>query len=63
VTPTFYAALTVILWGVSDEFHQSFVPGRNASALDVVADTFGFVMAVLLLAVATSRTVRELKQR
>jgi VanZ family protein len=63
VTPTFYAALTVVLWGVSDEFHQSFVPGRNASALDVVADTCGFVLAVVLLSVATSRTVRQLKRR
>jgi len=51
--PTLYAALTVVLWGISDEFHQSFVPGRDSSALDVVADTVGFALSVLFLLAAT----------
>jgi VanZ family protein len=38
-------ATCVVLWclvyGISDEFHQSFIPGRCVSVLDVVADTFG----------------------
>jgi len=29
------------LYGLSDEFHQSFVPLRDASMLDVLADTLG----------------------
>jgi VanZ family protein len=29
------------LYGASDEVHQSFVPLRQAEALDVVADTIG----------------------
>ena len=53
--PTMYAALTVILWAISDEIHQSFVPGRDASALDVMADAVGFALSVLLL-LAASRT-------
>ena len=28
-------------YGVSDEFHQSFVPGRDADVLDWIADTVG----------------------
>jgi VanZ family protein len=28
-------------YGASDEFHQSFVPGRSADVRDWVADTFG----------------------
>lgn len=51
--PTLYAGLTVILWGISDEFHQSFVPGRDSSALDVVADTVGFTLSVILVMAAT----------
>lgn len=37
--------LFMFAWFVSDEFHQSFVPGRDASALDVVADVVGFALA------------------
>lgn len=35
--------VTVIggLYGISDEFHQSFIPGRHPSVSDVVADTVG----------------------
>ncbi len=29
------------LYGISDEIHQSFVPGRNSSAGDVMADFIG----------------------
>lgn len=29
------------LYGASDEFHQAFVPGRTADALDWAADTIG----------------------
>ena len=28
-------------WGISDEVHQSFVPGRESSAADVAADVAG----------------------
>ena len=39
------------LFAVSDEIHQSFVPGRDASAGDVLADLAGttLVLAVYLL--------------
>lgn len=60
---TIYAGLVVILWGASDEFHQSFVPGRDASALDVLADAVGFAFAVVLFAIATSATFRALRPR
>jgi hypothetical protein len=36
-------ALTA-LYGLSDEVHQFFVPGRNASVWDVVADSLGAVL-------------------
>ena len=41
-------ALTV-LYGLSDEIHQAFVPGRQASALDLLADGLGAASAVILL--------------
>ena len=32
------------LYAVSDEFHQSFVPGRNAGLLDLAFDILGVVL-------------------
>ena len=37
-----------LLYGVSDEFHQSFVPGRTVSATDLLADVLGASLAVTL---------------
>ncbi|CAG7856047.1 hypothetical protein MCAMS1_00392 [biofilm metagenome] len=38
------------LYGLSDEWHQSFVPGRMADALDWLADTTGATVSVFILA-------------
>jgi VanZ family protein len=37
-----------LVWGVLDEFHQSFVPGRSVEAGDVAADVAGVLLAVLV---------------
>ena len=36
--------LLVGLYGVVDEFHQYFVPGRDASIYDIAADMAGGIM-------------------
>ena len=36
------------MYGVSDEFHQSFVPGRSPDRFDVVADCVGATIGVAL---------------
>lgn len=40
--------LAAALWGASDEWHQSFVPGRSVEAADVAADVAGTGVAVLV---------------
>ena len=37
------------LYGISDEFHQSFVAGRNMSAADMMVNALGAVVAVATL--------------
>lgn len=41
------AVLLATLFGVSDEIHQYFVPGRQADVLDVVADLVGALVGAL----------------
>ena len=36
-----WAWLLTVIYAISDEWHQSFVPGRQVSALDLTADTLG----------------------
>jgi len=38
-----------VLYAISDEYHQTFVPGRHGRALDVIIDTAGATLAVLIL--------------
>lgn len=37
-----------IVVGTGDEYFQSFVPGRSSDAFDLLADTFGCVLAQLV---------------
>ena len=36
-----FAVVFAVIYGISDEFHQAFVPGRSVSAFDVLIDTLG----------------------
>jgi VanZ family protein len=47
----FWASLLlVIVYSLSDEFHQSFYPSRTASIYDCMIDSFGGLTALVLLA-------------
>jgi VanZ family protein len=35
------AVMLSLLYGISDEIHQNFTPGRTPDVMDVVADTLG----------------------
>ena len=41
-----FAVFVAAAWGISDEIHQSFVPGRSAEVADAIADMAGAVAGV-----------------
>lgn len=45
---SFFALVIVVFWAMLDEFHQSLVPTRTASTVDVVIDTAGGSLAQLV---------------
>jgi hypothetical protein len=45
-TPLLLAAAIAVAYGIIDEWHQSFVPGRYASAVDVALDSVGIALAL-----------------
>ncbi len=47
--PTILAISTVALYGALDEWHQSYVPGRDPSLLDWAADLIGAGLSLLFL--------------
>ena len=48
-----------IIYAISDELHQSFVPSRTASAMDVLLDTIGFICGSVCF--YTSVLIRQAK--
>ena len=41
-----FAVILCVLYSISDEVHQYFVPGRNAGVIDVLIDTVGSSLGV-----------------
>lgn len=53
------AVLLASLYGVSDELHQAYVPGRSSDVTDWLADTTGALLAVLILRYGLLRWSRK----
>lgn len=49
-----------VLYAITDEFHQYFIPGRSAEIRDVLIDSSGALMGILLT-IGTTKIVKKLK--
>jgi len=47
--PFLFSFIFSILYAISDEIHQTFIPGRNASVKDVVADCVGILIGLYIV--------------
>lgn len=60
----FLAWILALLYSTTDEFHQSFVPGRSPSLIDVfVFDNIGAMIALLIYARWSSRVETNVETR
>jgi VanZ family protein len=57
------AVLFCILYGISDEFHQSFVPGRTPDAKDLIADGVGAALGAAFLLLVKTAWLRNRRTR
>jgi VanZ family protein len=51
----FLASIFALLYALSDEYHQSFVPGREMALVDFLIDATGVLMAFFLLLFSKKR--------
>ena len=56
------ALIFCILYAITDEFHQKFIPGRSAELRDVLIDTSGAMLGILLT-IAVTLLTRKIKNR
>jgi len=58
------AGLITTLYGITDEFHQSFTPHRSPDPFDVLADGVGGMLgAIVCVAIVARKRARELRAR
>lgn len=55
-----YALTFCMLYAITDEFHQYFIPKRSAEIRDVLIDSLGALIGILLT-IGISKTIKKLK--
>jgi VanZ family protein len=54
-----YAVLFAVLYGLSDEFHQSFVPRRDPALFDIAIDAIGAITALAAWSLLVRWRIRD----
>lgn len=56
-----FAVLLGVVYGITDEYHQSFVPGRTSSIHDLLADGIGVTIAQIIFVILILMNIRRKK--
>ena len=55
----FMSLLFCIMYAISDEVHQLFIPGRSCEILDVLIDSTGSLIGIFIYYLFNSRRLKE----
>lgn len=58
-----FAVLLGVFYGITDEFHQSFVPGRTSSLHDLLADGIGVTIAQVIFVILVVISIQRKKSK
>ncbi|GAB6282358.1 MAG: hypothetical protein STSR0008_11030 [Ignavibacterium sp.] len=47
--PNLFSFLFAFIYGVFDEIHQAFIPGRDCDLFDLTADTIGAILGLIII--------------
>jgi len=47
--PVIFTFFTIVFYGLVDEIHQMFIPGRMADVRDLIADAIGGIVGILIV--------------
>ena len=61
INSKFYSIIASYLYAMSDEFHQSFIPGRTAKFIDTFIDLLGIFIGLLILKFIILPFIKKLK--
>ena len=53
-----YSLLMTVLYALTDEIHQHYVPGRAFEIKDLLIDTFGAIVGILVIAFLYSKRIK-----
>lgn len=58
-----YSVIGVFLYACTDEIHQAFVPGRASAFTDVLIDTLGGIVGMMMIAMINQIQTKRQKER
>ena len=61
--PATFTIIIASLYGIIDEFHQLFIPGRSAEFYDWLADFLGSIIAVIILSLFFNKFEAKKEQK
>ena len=54
-----YTEVIGIIYAISDEIHQLFVPGRSGKIMDIIIDNTGIIIAIIVIITYKNLTKRK----